>query len=81
VREPNPVASVDAPPAGPVTKNGHTTPQAPQDLQSADGAMSAPAVRTPHAALPELTPTPHAPIKFAPIVLVLVEMLLDAVAI
>ena len=81
MREPNPVASTGAPPAGPVTKNGHTTPRAEQDRQSADVALSAPAVHTHHAALPELTPTPHAPIKFAPIVLVLVEMLLDAVAI
>ena len=81
MREPNPVASAGAPPAEPVTKNGHAIPQAAQDLQSADLALSTPTVRTPHAALPELTPTPHAPIKFAPIVLVLVEMLLDAVAI
>ena len=60
-----------------MTKNGH----AAHDGQSPDVALSAPAIRAPHAALPELTPTPHAPIKFAPIVLVLVEMLLDAVAI
>jgi exopolysaccharide biosynthesis polyprenyl glycosylphosphotransferase len=62
------VASASAPPAESVKQNGHA-------------ASSSTPARIPHAALPELTPAPRAPIKFAPIVLVLVEMLLDAVAI
>ena len=67
-RDPAPVASASAPPVESVKQNGHA-------------ATSSTPARIPHAALPELTPAPRAPIKFAPIVLVLVEMLLDAVAI
>jgi Undecaprenyl-phosphate glucose phosphotransferase len=59
------------PSAEPTKKNGrHVTEVAPTHV-----------VHAPQTAIPELTPTPHAPIKFAPIVLVLAEMLLDAVAI
>ncbi|HST03489.1 MAG TPA: undecaprenyl-phosphate glucose phosphotransferase [Chloroflexia bacterium] len=70
-RETDPVTAGAAPSAEPAKKNGR---------QATEVARTH-AVHAPQTAIPELTPTPHAPIKFAPIVLVLAEMLLDAVAI
>lgn len=88
-READPVAAGTAPPAEAAKKNGRAAPNdAALTQQAASATQDAPsptqvvhAARAPQAAIPELTPAPHAPIKFAPIVLVLVEMLLDAVAV
>ena len=85
----DPVAAGTAPPAEAAKKNGRAAPNdAALTQQAAPATQDAPsptqvahAARAPQAAIPELTPAPHAPIKFAPIVLVLVEMLLDAVAV